>query len=64
MEQQDYLKRQIERIGMILGGLIGRLLGRTPMTGTSAVQEVYDELKKELSTKPQEAYATIDLMFV
>lgn len=48
MEQSDYLKRQIEQIGVVLGGLLNRLLGRNPMAGDSAVQEVCDELKEEL----------------
>ncbi len=28
MEQQDYLKRQIEQIGLVLGGLLNLLRGR------------------------------------
>ncbi len=48
MEQSDYLKRQIEQIGVVLGGLLNRLLGRSPGSEASTVQHVCDELKREL----------------
>ncbi len=48
MEQRDYLKRQIEQIGIVLGGLYNRLLGRSPETGDPTVRQICDELKEKL----------------
>ncbi len=37
MEQQDYLRRQIEQIGLVLGGLLNLLRGRRPDDGKPIV---------------------------
>ncbi len=48
MEQQDYLKRQIEQIGLVLGGLLNLLRGRRPDDGMPVVTQACEELKTEL----------------
>ncbi len=48
MEQQDYLKRQIEQIGLVLGGLLNLLRGRRPDDGMPMVTQACEELKAEL----------------
>ncbi len=48
MEQQDYLKRQIEQIGLVLGGLLNLLRGRRPDDGMTMVTQACEELKTEL----------------
>ncbi len=48
MEQQDYLKRQIEQIGLVLGGLLNLLRGRRPDDGMPMVTQAFEELKTEL----------------
>ncbi len=48
MEQQDYLKRQIEQIGLILRGLLNLLRGRSPDEGMPMVVQAYEELRTEL----------------
>ncbi len=48
MEQQDYLKRQIEQIGLVLGGLLNLLRGRRPEDSMPLVTQACEELKMEL----------------
>ncbi len=67
MEQRDYIKRQIEQIGIVLGGLFNRLLGRTLEIGGSTIpaegtrkQDIHT-MAAELAAKVQETYGTIDI---
>ncbi len=48
MEQQDYLKRQIEQIGLVLGGLLNLLRDRRPEDSMPMVTQACEELKVEL----------------
>ena len=49
MEQRDYIKRQIEQIGILLGRMLSTLLGLRPGGDTgSAIQQICGELKDEL----------------
>ncbi len=48
MEQQDYLKRQIDQIGLIIAGVLNLLKGRRPDDGMHIVAQACAELKKEL----------------
>lgn len=49
MEQRDYIKRQIEQIGILLGRMLSTLLGlRSGGDTGSAIQQICGELKDEL----------------
>ena len=49
MEQRDYIKRQIEQIGILLGRMLSTLLGLRSSGDTgSAIQQICGELKDEL----------------
>ena len=49
MEQRDYIKRQIEQIGILLGRMLSTLLGlRSGGDTDSAIQQICGELKDEL----------------
>ena len=49
MEQRDYIKRQIEQIGILLGRMLSTLLGlRSGRDSGSAIQQICGELKDEL----------------
>lgn len=49
MEQRDYIKRQIEQIGILLGRMLSTLLGSRSGGDTgSAIQQICGELKDEL----------------
>ncbi len=49
MEQRDYIKRQIEQIGILLGRMLSTLLGlRSGGDSGSAIQQICGELKDEL----------------
>ena len=49
MEQRDYIKRQIEQIGILLGRMLSTLLGlRSGGDTGSAIQQICEELKDEL----------------
>ena len=49
MEQRDYIKRQIEQIGILLGRMLSTLLGlRSGGETGSAIQQICGELKDEL----------------
>ncbi len=48
MEQQDYLKRQIEQIGLVIAGLLNLLRGRRSDDGMPLVTQACTELKTEL----------------
>ncbi len=43
MERQDYLKRQIEQIGLIIAGLLNLLKGRRPDDGMPMVTQACAE---------------------
>ena len=60
MEQRDYIKRQIEQIGILLGRMLSTLLGlRSGGDTGSAIQQICGELKDELDTPalPSSRYA-------
>ena len=49
MEQRDYIKRQIEQIGILLGRMLSTLIGlRSGGDTGSAIQQICGELKDEL----------------
>ena len=48
MEQRDYIKRQIEQIGILLGRMLSTLLVRSGGDTGSAIQQICEELKDEL----------------
>lgn len=49
MEQRDYIKRQIEQIGILLGRMLSTLIGlRSGGDTGSAIQQICGELKDKL----------------
>lgn len=55
MEQRDYLKREIDRIGMMIGGMISYLLRLEPgAVSTHGMAYVNQTLKRELDLDMEE----------
>lgn len=48
MEQKDYLKRQIELVGCVIGGILLQLAGRKIPEGMFGIRKVSQILKSEL----------------